>query len=295
MFRRTERLRTHPPSQSRNRSTSLGWWAIPAAMVLSLVIVSPVGGSDAAVPGNRVSGAVRPPVQIEKSSNGLVSSTNWAGYAVTMANPGTPFTSVSGSWVVPAAIDCPKSQEESSFWVGIDGFQKTATTVEQIGTDSDCDKGTKKKPGGPTYYAWWELYPQTTMTIPAAKLPVAPGDTMQASVTGSGSSFTLTIQNLTLGGPAFAVTASAPSAAANSSAEWIVEAPSVCSGGSCATSKLADFSIVSFTGATANGAPINSPLFNDNEIDMLKGKKTVKAATSTLSGGDTFNVTWHHI
>jgi len=273
----------------------LKWWGIPAAVVLSLVIVGPAGGSSASVAGNVASAVMHPPVQIEKSSNGLVSSTNWAGYAVTMANAGTPLTSVSGSWVVPAVIDCPKSLEESSFWVGIDGFQKTATTVEQIGTDSDCDKGNKKNPGGPTYYAWWELYPQTTVTVPAAKLPVAAGDTMQASVTGSGSSFTLTIQNLTLGGPAFSITESTAAAAANSSAEWIVEAPSVCSGGSCVTSKLADFSIVSFTGATANGAPIDPPLFNDNQIDMLKGKKTVKAATSTLSGGNTFNVTWHHI
>jgi hypothetical protein len=51
--------------------------------------------------------------------------------------------------------------------------------------------------------------------------------------------------------------------------------------------------VVNFTGATANGAPISSPSFNQNQIEMTK-KKTVKATTSALAGGTAFSVTWNH-
>ena len=44
----------------------------------------------------------------------------------------------------------------------------------------------------------------------------------------------------------------------------------------------------------ADGAPINSSSFVENQINMTKGKKTIKAATSTLIGGTGFNVTWRH-
>src|ERR1700719_1590892 len=60
-------------------------------------------------------------------------STNWSGYAVT----GSSFTSGKGSWIIPT-VNCSKTPNTySSFWVGIDGW--TSSTVEQTGTDSDCN------------------------------------------------------------------------------------------------------------------------------------------------------------
>ena len=83
-------------------------------------------------------------------------SVNWAGYAVT----GPSVSNVAGNWAQPTAT-CPKNQnQQAAFWVGIDGYSATDPTVEQIGTDSDCTKATKRKPGGPNYYAWYQLYPQ---------------------------------------------------------------------------------------------------------------------------------------
>ena len=94
-------------------------------------------------------------------------SLDWAGYAVT----GAVVTTVSGSWVQPAAT-CPGTKAtESAFWVGIDGFAATDPTVQQIGTDSDCIKGSKKKPGGPSYYAWYEMYPGRHRGPPSRHVP----------------------------------------------------------------------------------------------------------------------------
>ncbi|MFZ0417228.1 MAG: G1 family glutamic endopeptidase [Candidatus Sulfotelmatobacter sp.] len=60
-------------------------------------------------------------------------NTIWAGYAVT----GSGFTQVQGSWIV-TAVDCTKTPNtDSSEWVGIDGW--SSNTVEQTGTDADCN------------------------------------------------------------------------------------------------------------------------------------------------------------
>ena len=292
MFRRSERHGRHSHSLPGSRSATLTWCGMSAAILLVSLVTGPSGSTVPDAARAVATTVVHPPVQIENSSNGLVSSTNWAGYAVTYAAAGTLFSNVSGSWVQPAAI-CPTSaQEDAAFWLGIDGFQRSSNTVEQIGTDSDCDK--RKKHGDPTYYAWWELYPQASVTITRASHPVSAGDTMTASVSRTGSAFTLTLNDVTRGWKFTTPSETPTTAAQDSSAEWIAEAPSICKGALCNTSKLADFSIISFTGATADGNPINSSLFNDNEIDMMKGKKTVKAATSNLTGGTSFNVTWHH-
>jgi Peptidase A4 family len=84
-----------------------------------------------------------------------------SGYAVTGAAGSV--TDVKGSWVVPAVQGSrPSTNQYASFWVGIDGF--SSNTVEQIGTDSDCQNG------APTNYAWFEFYPHpftsAEMTLP---------------------------------------------------------------------------------------------------------------------------------
>jgi hypothetical protein len=86
---------------------------------------------------------------------------------------GSSFTSVYGVWVVPSVI-CTgvKETQYASFWVGIDGY--SSNSVEQIGTDSDCDGST------PSYYAWYEFYPAGSFNIDS--VPVNPGNVISASV-----------------------------------------------------------------------------------------------------------------
>lgn len=138
----------------------------------------------------------------------VFTSNNWSGYAVI----GTDFTQALGTWTVPA-VDCTSDPNSSaSFWVGIDGWNNS--TVEQTGTDSDCD-GTH-----PTYYAWYEFAPKAGVTI--TSVPVSPGDQMSAEVSYNGSQFVVTTTNTTTGAT-YTTTAIVP-AARRASAEWIAEA-----------------------------------------------------------------------
>ena len=205
-------------------------------------------------------------------------SSNWSGYAETGA-PGS-FTSAAGSWTVPTVSCAADPGSYSSDWVGIDGDAINSTTVEQDGTDSDCD-GTQ-----PSYYAWYEMYGDQAVShgnsvdLPN---PVSAGDTMSAGVSVSGSSWTLSISDETAGwSQTIPITFSG---AAKATAEWIVERPQV--NGGIAT--LADFGGVGFSGATANGSPISSA----SSIAMYSGSDLL-ASPGPLGGDDeSFVVTWY--
>ena len=198
------------------------------------------------------------------------SSTNWSGYDVT----GGTYRTVSASWVQPT-VKCT-STAYSSFWVGIDG--DTSGTVEQIGTDADCNGAT------PVYYAWYEMYPKYPVN---SRNTVLPGDHFNASVSTDGrGSFTLRLTNATRG---WTNTISAKLRSAKlASAEVIAEAPSSSSG----VLPLANFGTVSFSGSTVNGAVLTSSTPGIQSITMKSGT-TVKAQPSSISNG-AFSVVWKH-
>jgi len=215
-----------------------------------------------------------------RAHDGSFQSTNWSGYAVTGASGSV--SDAKGSWTVPAIQGtCPGTNQYSSFWVGIDGF--SSGTVEQTGTDSDCQNG------APTYYAWYEFYPHPSFLING--LTVRPGDHMTAEASFNGRSFTVTITD-TSTGVSFSTSARVRSAQ-RSSAEWIAEAPSS-SGGIL---PLADFGTVSYSSCTAtvNGTPGTIGSFGSSVqvITMVSNSGAVKAQPSSLSSsGDSFSVTW---
>jgi hypothetical protein len=175
--------------------------------------------------------------------------------------------------------------------VGIDGY--SSNTVEQIGTDSDCQNGV------PVYFAWFEFYPHPSFTI--NNVPISPGNVVSAEVKSNGKGqFTVTLTNVSTN-QTFSTSTKAPSAA-QESAEWIAEAPY--SGG---VLPLADFGTVLFgsgyTGqtntcfATINGTtgPVGSTAFNAN-LDMITmdtKTEVVKASPSALSrDGTSFSIAW---
>ena len=150
--------------------------------------------------------------------------------------------------------------------------------MEQIGTDADCANGT------PTYYAWYEMYPNPSHSYSNT---VRPGDHFNASVTYTGSNrFSLKIADTTRGW-SHTVTKSL-SGAANSSAEVIAEAP--CCTASGGILPLAHFSPVTFSSATVNGKTIGS--FSPTKIIMVDSSGQAKDSVSALSGGNSFTVTW---
>jgi hypothetical protein len=221
--------------------------------------------------------------------DGTSTSTNWSGYAVL----GTSFTSAKGSWTVPKAT-CTSGDQYAAFWVGIDGY--TSDSVEQTGTDSDCDGK------NPSYYAWYEFYPNPSYEI--TSVAVAPGDQMSASVTYSGSEFTITIENVTTG-KSYSKS-SKVSGAKRSSAEWITEAP--CCTGSDGILPLADFGTVLFgkdstgvsgtnyaTDSTTSGAIGSFPAADIEEINKTASSTSPQLSTcsaSLSSDGTSFSCTW---
>src|SRR5580693_2300533 len=167
-------------------------------------------------------------------------STNWSGYAVTGGDGS--FHSVSSSWTEPAATCDDNGDEYAAFWVGLDGFN--SDSVEQTGTDSDCDGTT------PDYYGWYEMYPADPVYF---SNPVAPGDSMSASVTFSGTeTYTLVLTDSTQDWTQ-TITEN-ESGLSRSSAEVITEAPSSESG----VLPLADFGTVNYGGSSANGASMST-------------------------------------
>src|SRR5262249_51674876 len=89
-----------------------------------------------------------------------------------------------------------------------------------------------------------------SITIPLA---IEPGDTITATVTVAGTKVTLQVTNVTTGKSVTKV--KRMTASDVSSAEWVAEAPSLCSGnGYCRTVTLSDFGKVKSTKATATSA-----------------------------------------
>ncbi len=172
-----------------------------------------------------------------------VTSSNWAGY-VARAPAGARFTSVSGSWTEPAALCTPGREAFSAVWVGLGGYRGSATALEQAGTDANCTAA-----GQARYSSWIELLPAAPTTL---HVTTRPGDRITASVTVRGTHVTLRLRNLT-SGESYSATRQ-PSSVDVSSADWIVEAPSLCSTRACRTLALADFSRVDFSAATATSA-----------------------------------------
>src|SRR5215470_7800252 len=213
-------------------------------------------------PGGTMTGpaAAGRPAAAPGAAAQTVQSTNWSGYAATGASGA--FNSVSASWAQPAAT-CPSPAAQfSSFWVGLDGFN--SSSVEQTGTDSDCDGTT------PTYYGWYELFPAAPVIFPD---PVAPGDQMSASVTFSGTqTFTLVLTDHTQGWTE-TITRNV-AGLARSSAEVITEAPSSAAG----VLPLADFGTVDYAGAQANGTSLASQ--NPTEIVMVDAAGNPQDSTS---------------
>jgi hypothetical protein len=200
-------------------------------------------------------------------------STNWSGYAV--SGHGL-YKSVSSTWTQPSVNCLQTPTGYSSFWVGLDG--DTTNTVEQTGTEADCSSGS------PTYYGWYEMYPKFPVNYTN---PVAPGDSMSASVTTNGAGgFQLTLTDRTKGWTR-SVSARLKRAKLGS-AEVIAEAPSS-SGG---VLPLADFNKVGFSAATVNGSLLSSSTPGIDPITMVSSSGTVKAKPSTISSGR-FTDTWY--
>jgi peptidase A4-like protein len=138
-------------------------------------------------------------------------SFNWSGYADTSSTANT-FTAVSATWQEPVTL-CTPEQRLASFWVGLDGYANG--TVEQDGTLAYCFEGKAY------YYTWWEMFPAGTVEVGAT---LRPGDLIHASVTRTGTSYTLAVTDYNDPSDSFS-TSQTCTVCTNTSAEWIAERP----------------------------------------------------------------------
>jgi hypothetical protein len=249
-------------------------------------------------------------------------SDNWSGY-VAQANSSRPqpdsVSAVSGSWVVPEVTGPSTGATYGSVWVGIDGYSNA--TVEQVGTEADFVNGK------PVYYAWWEMYSSGGQQPeqPITSMTVQPGDLISASVQhitsgAHAGQFDLSIVDRSQANDSFGTYQASPATqsplAQRSSAEWIVEAPTVhgfaptcmtCSPSSLpeqigdaptndgGIATLPNFGSVAFSHATAviNGVSgaINSPSWNSQAVDIVSGGVTSDTTSVLTDSGTSFVVT----
>ena len=134
------------------------------------------------------------------------------------------------------------------------------------------------------------MYP--TNDIQVVGESVAAGDTISASVARSGDSYTLKVTDSTHSANSFTTTQTC-SDCANSSAEWIAEAP--CCTNSGGILPLADFGTWTESGATVTEGSTSGTIssFTDDEITMVDNSGLVKAQPGSLnSSGNGFSVAW---
>jgi hypothetical protein len=269
--------------RAMKRSSLLALVGVLATMVPGAAVAA----SAAAGTTSATVAIVHRPVQGGYASNDTFLSTNWSGYAVSATSA---FTNVVGSWVQPAATCSRRSTTYASFWVGIDGY--SSGSVEQLGTDSDCSRGT------PRYYAWYEMYPAASVTLPYA---VQAGDTLSGGVARSGGSYTLSLTDTRNGVPQWSFSQPESGSNANSSAEWVAEAPELCNIFFCQLASLTNFGAVNFTGAQAAVGGPNAPISSftasggPHEIVMVNNSGTTKAQPTGLDAtGTQFGDAWKH-
>lgn len=193
-------------------------------------------------------------------------SSNWAGYvAQPSAAAAVPFTGVSGTWTVPS-VTCVRGRASySAVWVGLGGYREAAGSLEQVGVDADCSRGARA-----SYASWYELLPAAPVAL---ALEIHPGDVLSASVTARGHRVTLRLRDLT-SSERFSTTRRVRRIDL-SSAEWIVEAPSECTGssaGTCSTLTLSDFGSVAFANASAtvhgHTGAVSDPLWSTTALEL---------------------------
>ena len=199
-------------------------------------------------------------------------SSNWSGYAAT----GGTFTAVSGTWIVPQPSATTSGVDAT--WVGIGGM--TSVDLIQAGTQAMVTGR-----GGVQYEAWVELLPRASQPVP---LTVGPGDTVTVSITQQSDGRWLVAMHNDTTGRTYSTTVTY--ASANSSAEWVQEAPS----SGRRVIPLDDFGTLRFTkGATVkDGTTVSIRDAGARAITMIDRSGRTLAVPSALGAdGASFTVT----
>jgi hypothetical protein len=231
-------------------------------------------------------------------------SSNWSGYAALALDPELPaaFTDVTATWRIPKSSCTSERLSSAAFWVGLGGYDPSSSSLEQLGTAVDCDGASKI----PIYYAWWELVPAASVRIP---LTVKAGDMVNAAVLVKGQTIVFSLKNLTRH-RRFSKVLTTTQDLDTTSAEWIAEAPSSCSSGTCHPVPLTNFGTVTFSKIAAIGnahaGTLTDPAWSPAAIELIStgstdpffgradpfGDGVGALPGDPTSDGRTFSVSW---
>lgn len=244
-------------------------FAVASAYVYYTYMMTGSGPSPSASPGST-----------SAASPTVTTDLNWGGYAAAtdFNNPQPVISGVSGSWTVPE-VAVSQNDTFSAIWVGIGGT--FGMTLIQTGTEQDCVNGVV------SYYAWYELLPDISVTIPTVN--VSPGDTISASITLSDSTvnlWTISLSDLA-NGQSFRQDFFYNSS--RLSAEWVVERPYV----NNVLTQLADFSLITFSNCrlTIDNTPENLDATPLLKIVLANRQKIQLVGVSNLDGdGSSFTI-----
>jgi hypothetical protein len=155
------------------------------------------------------------------SHGGTATSLNWSGYAVTPA--GGRVSQVNTSFTVPTAN--PLIPGFAATWAGIGGYS-THDLIQAGVTENSLAGGLLT---GATYQAWYELLPAGETPITGCSgdpsCTVDPGDSISVHITQGANAGQWQISLSDAGHWTWSKTVSY--ASSESSAEWILEAPTV--------------------------------------------------------------------
>jgi hypothetical protein len=240
-----------------------------ATVLLAASLLGPAAAAPAVAAGAASFGPAHHPSGTHALSIGgryNINGYNWGGYAAT----GT-FSSVAATWK-QVTVKCSSTDDLYAPWVGIDGY--SSSTVEQTGVETDCSTGS------PVNQAWYEMYPAAPVYLSKTTYPVSAGDSIHASVTASGTTFTLALNDTTKGW-SYSINKTL-ARAKKVNAEAIIESPSAA---------YPNFGTLTFSSVTANGSPIGN--YSPVAMDPSTGS-TYEAHASALSGGNSFTMTYEH-
>lgn len=201
-------------------------------------------------------------------------SHNWSGYAAT----GGSFTSVTGTWTVPA-FSADGVFGVDAAWVGIGGVR--SRDLIQAGTQQ-----TVSGSGSTQYQAWVETLPRASRPVP---LRVHAGDSVSVTISEqSPDQWLIEFTNNTTG-QTHQQTEQYTSS--HSSAEWVEEAPSGGRGGGVLP--LSNFGTIQFSdGSTVrSGQTVSIAASGAKAITMVSNNDQALAVPSPLgSDGASFSV-----
>jgi hypothetical protein len=210
---------------------------------------------------------------------GTTDSLNWSGYAVT---PGSGITGVTGTFTVPTAgIDPPGF---AATWAGIGGYN--TSDLIQAGVEEQSFPSNPLL--GARYAAWYELLPASETPISNcsgdASCSVTPGDQVTVDINNvSGNTWSISLSDA----GKWSWSKNVSYSSSESSAEWILEAPTL-----VAQTVLANVGTVHFgptSTYTSGGASHTIASGNPTQIDLGTGAVNEATPSGLASDGQSFN------